>query len=440
MRGAQKMTEGTNWALPGGQEPAATTPAFAPPGPPVPPQPAAASFAPPSPSAAPAYPPPAFAPPSAPTGAPFGAPAVPGAPAGWTPPPKPGLVPLRPLTLGGILGASFQVLRRNPRPTFGFSLILNGIVGLLSLAVVGLVAFYAFNQAAFLSNASTVEQDQFLAGTVAQAMLAMAVPALLGVVTAAILQGIVSLEVARGTVGERLKLGGLWRQAKGRMGALIGWSFLLIGAIVVALVVIGLIVGVLVALGGAAGAAVGVILAVLAAAGLAVVGFWLGTRLSLVPSALMLERLSLRAAIARSWGLTVGFFWRVLGIQLLVAVILSIAAQVVTGPIGFIGMIVLGIVNPSGDENAYIVATIVVYIATYLLTVVVQAITSIVQSATTALIYIDLRMRKEGLDLDLTRFVEARQAGDSSISDPYLSPARPTATFGQQTAGGTSWS
>ena len=29
-------------------------------------------------------------------------------------------------------------------------------------------------------------------------------------------------------------------------------------------------------------------------------------------------------------------------------------------------------------------------------------------------------MRKEGLDLDLTRFVEARQTGDIGVANPYL--------------------
>jgi len=50
----------------------------------------------------------------------------------------------------------------------------------------------------------------------------------------------------------------------------------------------------------------------------------------------------------------------------------------------------------------------------------VGSVTAIITSASTALIYIDLRMRKEGLDLDLVRFVEARQGGDSSVPDPYL--------------------
>ena len=55
-----------------------------------------------------------------------------------------------------------------------------------------------------------------------------------------------------------------------------------------------------------------------------------------------------------------------------------------------------------------------------IVTVIVSAIGLIVQSSAIALIYIDLRMRKEGLDLELARFVEARQAGNASVTDPYL--------------------
>ena len=57
---------------------------------------------------------------------------------------------------------------------------------------------------------------------------------------------------------------------------------------------------------------------------------------------------------------------------------------------------------------------------TILIGLVLGAVADVVQSAATALIYIDLRMRKEGLDLELARFVEsAPGAGE----DPYLAKA-----------------
>jgi hypothetical protein len=71
----------------------------------------------------------------------------------------------------------------------------------------------------------------------------------------------------------------------------------------------------------------------------------------------------------------------------------------------------------------------------------------VVQSATTALIYLDLRMRKEGLDLRLQRFVEDRAAGRAEASDPYVLPdgvAAPGSPAsgpipGATTGGGSPW-
>ncbi len=336
---------------------------------------------------------------------------------GWTPPPKPGLIPLRPLTLGGILGASFQVLRRNPRPTFGFALLITGLLGVVTLLIVGFVSFFAI---ARTSNALAEDADTLAAGAFASIILAALVPAIFALVSNAILQGVIALEVARGTVGEKLKLSGLWRAARGRIGALVGWSFLILAVVIAAALVVALLIGLLIAFGGQAGVVVGVLLAIAVALGSVVVYAWLGTKLSLVPSILMLERLPLRAAIGRSWTLTNDFFWRTFGIQILVAAILNVVASIISTPLQLAIVFGTSLINPNGIEEGLIVAGVVLYLLTLVVTLIFGAIAAVVQAATTALIYIDLRMRKEGLDLELTRFVEARQAGDTSVDNPYL--------------------
>ena len=58
---------------------------------------------------------------------PFGAPA---STPGWSPPPKPGLIPLRPLSLGVILGGSFSVLRKSPQATLLPALIASLVAAL----------------------------------------------------------------------------------------------------------------------------------------------------------------------------------------------------------------------------------------------------------------------------------------------------------------------
>jgi membrane-anchored glycerophosphoryl diester phosphodiesterase (GDPDase) len=138
-----------------------------------------------------------------------------------------------------------------------------------------------------------------------------------------------------------------------------------------------------------------------------------------VPIVIVIERLSIRAAIRRSWSLTIGYFWKTLGIQLLVAVIISAVSNIVSLPLSFILGLAGGLLNPQADEGVGIAVIVVAYILSIVVSVVVGAVSAVVQSATTALIYIDIRMRKEGLDLELARFVEARQAG-VPVPDPYL--------------------
>jgi len=337
--------------------------------------------------------------------------------AGWTPPPKPGLVPLRPLAFATILAAAFQVMRRNPGPTFGFALLITGVIVLLSGVIIGLVTVFAFSRT---FNAAAEDIDTITAGSVALVILAAIVPVVLSIVVSSILQGIVSLEVARATLGEKLKLSGLWRTARGRIGALIGWSLLVTTVVLIVLLIVAGLIGALVALGGPAGIAIGVILGLLAGLG-ATAGFiWLGTKLALVPSVLMLERTRLADAVRRSWSLTNGFFWKTFGIIVLVSVIVQTVASIISFPLNLIAGFGSALIDPSGSSEGFLVLSIIVLVLSVVISVVFGAIALVAQSATPALLYIDIRMRKEGLDLELLRFVEARQTGDTSVIDPYL--------------------
>ena len=353
--------------------------------------------------------------------APAAPPAAPGQQApGWTPPPKPGLIPLRPLTLGTLLGASFQVMRRNPRPTFGFALLLAGAVSVISVIAMGAVGFILFSHP--FQGSNTDDQFTLAAGGIMGGfLLGFFVPLALGLVAFSILQGIIALEVARGTVGEKLKLGGLWRAGKGRIGVLVGWSLLIAAAAVVFFTIVGALVGLLTVGFGTDAIGWSILILALAYLAFAVLAAWLGTKTALVPSILIIERLTLGKAIVRSWRLTHQSFWRTFGTILLVSVIVNVATSIVTTPVQFIFGIFAGLLNPTGGTEDSIGVTLVIFAAVLIVvTVVVTAIALIVQSSAVALIYIDLRMRKEGLDLELARFVEARQAGDASVPDPYV--------------------
>jgi hypothetical protein len=338
---------------------------------------------------------------------------------GWTPPPRPGLLPLRPFTFGEVLSASFQVFRRNPRTTFGTALLAQVVLLLVTVAAAGGSAFLAFSR---VEQALPQDRDAVTAGAVATVALATLVPVLLTVVVSALLQGLFVLETSRQLLGERLRLGGLWTLAKGRVGALAGWSALLTLAYLVAAgVVVGVIaIGVVVGTGPSLGVGIGV--GVLLGLGLLVLGAWLTVKLSLVPSALMLERMPLRAAVARSWSLVRGSFWRTFGIVALVFVMIQIATQVVTAPFSLLFGVFGSLISPTGDLDGSAVAA-VAYVLTIAVSAVVTAIGSVVQAASIGLVYVDRRMRTEGLDLELVRHVEARGRGQADLPDPWRSPA-----------------
>jgi hypothetical protein len=364
-----------------------------------------------------AQPPHAYGPPAA---NPYGTPQTsqPTPAGGWTAPPKPGLIPLRPLTLGTILSASFQVLRRNPRPTFGFAFGIQSVIMLLTLLITGAVTFAALSR---LFTASTEDATEITAGAAVMIMLSTLIPGVLSVIALALVQGVLMLEIQRATLGEKLKLKQLWRRARGRIGALIGWVLLLTAALIVALAVLAVLI-VLLTMLGTVGIALAVVVGIFGGLALVALGAWISTKLSLVPSVLMGERTSLRKSISRSWELTNGYFWRTFGIQLLVSAILSVAMQVITVPIQIVAPMAVFLIDPNGTGGPVaIVVVVAIYLVSMLIVLVMSSVVLVVQSAATGLIYIDLRMRKEGLDLELARYVEEASAGQSP-PDPYQAP------------------
>ena len=393
------MSDDRAWQAPGAPGPTAPSPGA----------PGSPSFSPPG---------PVYGPP--PTARPPGPPPPPGSGAtpGWTPPPRPGLIPLRPLDLGTLLGASFRTLRRNPRPTFGVALLVQGIVSVVTLLAVGIPVFGSILR---LDTAAPEDQAAIAAGTFGTFIVSTLLAVCLGIVATAWLQGIIVLEVARATLGEKLTLGGLWRHAKGRMGALIGWSAILAVVLIVAIGIIVGIIWVMVATLGDLGVGLGVLVGILGGLALLALGIWIGTKVSLVPSALMIERRTIGESVRRSWRLTRGSFWKVFGIQLLVYVILSFASSIVTAPFSIGAPILVFFVDPTGTGSTWAIGgAVIAYVLQLIVTLVIAAITAVIQTAATALIYLDLRMRREGLDLELARFVEARQSGAQGLADPYL--------------------
>lgn len=349
----------------------------------------------------------------------------PGPPAhgGWTPPPKPGLVPLRPMTLGTMLGGAFQTLRRNPATTLVPALVVKLVVALVqALGSAGFLTQYLgiLSDPAQNSRALGAGARSTLTSGILGFVLTSLGAAVLSLITTAIVQAIVTVQIGGSTLGARLRLAALWGHLRGRRGAVIGWATLSGGVVVVAILVIGG-VAVLLGLTGTAGVIIGIVLALIAGLGLLVVGVWLWVKLGFVPAAIVLERASIRQSMRRSWRLTRGAFWRIFGIRLLVLAMVYVATQIIATPISLAITLSGGVLAPNGATDAAASHSLLIsLIATQAVTAVISAVGLVLSTATGSLLYLDQRMRVEGLDLELARYIERRQAGEHGLPDPYI--------------------
>lgn len=340
---------------------------------------------------------------------------------GWTPPPRPGLFPLRPLPFGTLFGTPFRVLRHNPRATVGGALIVQLISTLATVLVVGLTAVFAALRIAATDRRSPADVQLITAGSIALLVGALLVSVLISLIGTALVQGLVASEVARGALGERLSMRALWRFTRGRRWRLIGWTVLLAAAVGASFA----IVAAAAVTSAAAGSWVATLLVVLLSiCGLGVLWVWIGTKTALTPSVIVVEKTGILAGLARSWRLTSRSFWRTFCTLALVAVICAAAGAVVTVPLQAIYAIVISVLSPTGSlqEGNAITVTIVYYVLSLIVGTLVGSVTAVVQAATATTVYLDLRMRREGLDSDLRRVVDERAAGMQDARDPFATP------------------
>ncbi|HTZ94206.1 MAG TPA: hypothetical protein VMB74_17585 [Streptosporangiaceae bacterium] len=347
-----------------------------------------------------------------------------GRPGGWTQAPAPGGIPLRPLALGDILNGAVTSARRNPVATFGLAAIVMTIYGIMSAVLQNIersqLGKISSTQQA-LQNGQTLTQQQLnnvLGSFVGAILPAAAVTIVISFVLTSALAGMLSAIIGRGVLGQRVSLGQAWRA--GRIGPVIGTSLLLllISVCVPLPVVVVVIVLAVLHL-----TPVAVLIGVLG--GIASVGLeiFLLIRLSVALPALVLERISPATAIKRSFELSQGSFWRLFGIRLLTAFIVSIASLVLSIPF----TIASGALGGSGSLfSVGTKATLASVIIAAIGGIVASTVTAPISAGVVVLLYADLRMRREGLDLALRTAAQS----DSLTGDEFDSMWRPPTAAG----------
>ncbi len=283
-------------------------------------------------------------------------------------------------------------MRGYPRPTLGVSAVIALATTLLQLVLLLTLLRPLFDvDSVALESGDPEELVGLLAGAVGVGSLTL----LFGTVTGALMTGFLAAVAGKAVLGEPLSLGELWAGTKGKLGRLVGGALLFTVLVYGGLVLAGLLAGGLTAALGGPGAALGV-LVVLVAVVLAVVAY---VRLSLAPAALVLEDLPVTRSLKRSWALVRRATWRTLGVLLLALLVGSVVAQLLQLPFALFS----GDGGPlsafSGDAAQSLTtrALVLSSVGTGVASTLVAPFTA----GVTALLYVDRRMRAEGLDVAL---------------------------------------
>ena len=292
---------------------------------------------------------------------------------------KPGVVPLRPLSVGEILDGGFATIRRNPRVVFGCAFALAAGLELVRLGLGAALSDVGGAVTSSLPSGDGSSRLVITSGGVAAVVLSYVASAVFG----AVLAGVVTEVVGKAVIGQRVEGRAVLRSVGARW-----WRLVLVSALAGALPflpVLFLIAG-----------PVGIIPAVPLA-------IYLWGKLAVVVPAFVLERTGVGAAITRSWRLVRGAFWRTWGLRALAYLIVVIAASVLSIPFGISSFQdISGGSTPSTGSVA-------------LSTIgggIVWMLTEPLLAAAVTLIYIDRRMRAEALDIQLAQ--AARQAAAPS--------------------------
>ncbi|RKS72563.1 hypothetical protein CLV35_2810 [Motilibacter peucedani] len=333
-----------------------------------------------------------------------------GPPPGWGPSPygpapygsapvpyadvKPGVIPLRPLSVMEILDGSVSTARRHPRVTLGLTAAVVAVSTLVSV-VLGVL---------LLSDSSSVLNETEVTDAQWRHLAAdfipwVAVTAVLTVAGQVVLTGVLTAVMGRAVLGRPVRLAEIWSEVRPRLLTLLG---LTLSAVVVLVVAAGLVVGLAALVAVATVPAAGVLLGLLLALALVPVAIWLATMVGVAGPAVVLERQGVRGGFRRSFRLVRGSFWRVLGVLALVQVVTQVAGGIISVPF-VAGSAVLAAAT---DSTSF---SLLPQVLTGIGQVASGVVTYPIAAGATALLYVDLRMRREGLDLELARAASAPQ-------------------------------
>jgi hypothetical protein len=321
---------------------------------------------------------------------------------------RPGIIPLRPLSVWEIFDGAFRAIRANPKTMFGLTAGAVTIVVAISSVITWYIATVVANELndvfssldPSLTGSSSADgmfiSEQF---GVAGSTFGSALTTPLISLATTVLTGLLILSVSRSVIGRTATIGEVLRGSAKRLFWVVGFALLsgLVAAIGVAVIVVATIAAAV-----AVDSAWSILIALIGIAAMLVLAVWFTVRTLLVAPAIMLEGGGFWSSIGRAWRLTRGSFWRFTGLYLLVNILVFIVSGLLSVPVSLIATLLFQ------DPMLTTFPSIALNGVTSILTL---TLTTVFSAGIWALAYIDARMRREGLDVELAR---AAAAGDAA--------------------------
>ncbi|TGB15238.1 hypothetical protein [Streptomyces sp. MZ04] len=334
---------------------------------------------------------------------------------GWAPPPpppKPGVIPLAPLGVDHVIGGAFATMRRYAKPLFGGAFAAYGVIAAVTAGAAALA--YAVTREhiqAVYAPGATFSWDHVRPILIAfGAVWLVAMLATLAVNS--FIQAACAATLHEAVLGRPATFGAVWRRAWSRTPPVMAVTLLLafillLPTAVCALLFVSLFIALL------TGWVVPLGLLFLLLVVVTALAAWLYVLFAFAPAATVLESAGPLQALRRSVRLVRGAWWRTFGISLLAGLIIVGVSLAVRLPLQF-ATPNPPTVDPGSSTSTVLLDQLRSQFGLYAVlglvgTFLTQLVASVFLPLVTALLYIDRRIRKEGLAHTLTEAASAEE-------------------------------
>ncbi|WP_130288478.1 hypothetical protein [Pseudonocardia sediminis] len=313
--------------------------------------------------------------------------------------PRPGIVPLAPLSGPDMLTGALRYIRSH----WVVTLVPSAVVMLVLVAAQLLLQFRIVGLVNAAENGASA--DALGAAFLAEFLWTIGLVVVLSLVLYPLVLSMLYGVLVPAVLGRTVPFGQALREGLRRVPSMLG-LYLVITVLGLVVVGVGISLAVLIGVAGD-GSGLAILAAVLVGIAAYAAWFWIAVTLMLAPPALVVEGGGVGTALARSRALVRGAWWRTFGILLLGVLVVVAFSVLVSIPTSLLGAgTMTSAISASPGEVPSLAAFGTYFVILGIGSWIVGTVSMPIVAGVTGLIYLDRRMRTEGFAQEL-----AAQAG-----------------------------